>query len=97
MAKVTVRVDRDPAKQPPWARKFLDSLSFERNPVIHMDFSGLMSLGPRRDSHREWAKKVIKDNQPFTPPVTLLYTSKHYWSFSWANEAEQTMFRLKWS
>lgn len=87
MAKVTVRVELATAKQPTWARNFLRKHELE----LYGNLPFCVKDDPKE------MNIMVAAMQPFVPPVTLLYTTKHYWSFKWDSEAEQTMFILKWS
>ncbi len=88
MAKVVVRVSRHPAKQPDWARNFLNINGFNMigalDPVLYSRAAGNV-------------RTKVAQSEPFSPPVTLIYTDENNWEFTWATEAEYTMFLLKWS
>ena len=95
MPKVTIRVDRDPAKQPDWARNFLldAGLDGQDAPMYRAMLRYIDNV--------EAIVKHLKANVhiafgPFNPPVTLAMNIRS-WIFTWATEAEYTMFLLKWS
>ena len=96
MAKVTMQVDRDPSKQPTWVCNYFESFKDLGNAQyiysLNRSFGG-KHLEPT-DIQLMMLQSIIDDLPPFIPPVTLRYTDQQ-WEFSWASDAEQTMFILK--
>ena len=85
MAKVTVRVDRDPESQPSWANNFLTKHEFNDALMIVSKKNAIIPV-----------QILLQKYSPFSPPVTLVYGPDHAWSFTWESEEAQTMFLLRW-